>query len=392
MSNLTELKIKNLTEVGRYADGNSLYLKVSVTGKKSWSCRYVSNGKAVQMGLGKYPAISLKEARQRRNEVQLEVARGNDPLAAQRAAKIEEQRLKEMTFAKAAFECHAVKKSQWKNGKHNNQWINTLRTYAFPVFGSKPVQDIDARDVVACLKPIWLTKIETAQRVRQRIEQVFYWAKAMGYYEGENPTTLRGNLEYLLPKQKKVVTHHRALSYEEVPDFWNSLKACSGVAVDALRFLILTAARSGEVRGAKWDEIDWDNAVWTIPADRMKAGKMHQVPLSQTALSILRKRRGETNSPLVFEGLKQGRPISNMAMLSLMRKRFPDVDAVPHGFRSTFRDWAENQNFSQRAVEYCLAHTLQNKVEAAYQRDDLLEQRRHIMDAWENVFFSRELC
>lgn len=390
MSNLTELKIKNLTKVGRYADGNSLYLKVSVTGNKSWSCRYVYNGKVVQMGLGKYPAISLKEARQRRNEVQLQIARGNDPLAAQRAAKIEEQRLKEMTFEKASIECHAVKKSQWKNGKHHDQWINSLRTYAFPVFGSNPVKDVDPRDVVACLKPIWLTKIETAQRVRQRIEQVFYWAKAMGYCEGENPATLKGNLEYLLPKQKKVVTHHRALSYEEVPDFWNSLEACSGVAVDALRLLILTAARSGEVIGAKWDEIDWENAVWTIPAERMKAGKVHQVPLSQTALSILRKRRGETNSHLVFEGLKQGRPISDMAMLSLMRKRFPDVDAVPHGFRSTFRDWAENQNFSQRAVEYCLAHTLQNKVEAAYQRDDLLEQRRHIMDAWEKVFFSRE--
>lgn len=384
MSNLTDLKIKSLNKVGRHSDGNSLYLKVSRIGKKSWSCRFLHNGKTFEMGLGTYPAISLREARRKRSEIQLEVARGNNPLTDQQAKRQNEQRLKEMTFEKAARECHAVKKLQWKNGKHQKQWIGTLQIYVFPILGSKSVKDIQATDVVACLKPIWLTKVETAQRLRQRIELVLNWAKAMGYRDGENPALLKGNLEYLLPTQKKEVIHYPALPYEQLAAFWLRLNECCGVAADALRILILTATRSGEVRGALWKEIDFEHAIWTIPAERMKAGKPHRVPLCQVAMAILLQRKVKTNSHLVFEGLKQGKPISDMAMLSLMRKRFSEVDAVPHGFRSTFRDWAENQSFSHRAVEYCLAHTLRNKVEAAYQRDELLEQRRDIMEAWQS--------
>ena len=289
-----------------------------------------------------------------------------------------------MTFEKAALACFEMKQAEWKNGKHQDQWINTLTTYAFPIIGSMPVADIEARHVVQCLKPIWLIKKETAKRVRQRIDTVMRWAKAMGYRTGDNPASLEGNLEYLLPAQKQQVAHHPAIQYEALPSFWHKLEEIQTVSADALRFLILTAARSGEVREATWDEIDFENALWSLPAARMKASKPHRVPLCDEAVRILQKRRQLSSDHFVFEGQRAGQPISDMAMLSLMRKRFPQMNAVPHGFRSTFRDWAENQSYSHRAVEYCLAHTVKNKTEAAYQRDDLLAIRRGIMADWES--------
>ena len=224
-----------------------------------------------------------------------------------------------------------------------------------------------------------MTKKETARRVRQRIDAVMRWAKAMGYRTGDNPAALEGNLEYLLPAQKQEVSHHPALAFEDLPSFWTALSAIQTVSADALRFLILAAAKSGEVRGATWDEIDFEKALWSLPAARMKNAKRHRVPLGKEAITILEKRRGLSTCKYVFEGQKPNRPISDMAMLSLMRKRFPELDAVPHGFRSTFRDWAENQSYPHCAVEYCLAHSVKNKTEAAYQRDDLLSTRRNIM-------------
>ena len=380
MSRLTDKKIKSITTPGRESDGNNLYLNVSSSLRKSWTCRVrVSGGHLRDIGLGAYPAVSLKEARQKRDVVALDAANGIDPLSERKATEAKKARLQSMTFEKAALAYFEMKQSEWKNGKHQDQWINTLTTYAFPIIGSMPVADIEARHVVQCLKPIWLIKKETAKRVRQRIDTVMRWAKAMGYRTGDNPAALEGNLEYLLPAQKQQVTHHPALQYEALPSFWNQLEEVQTVSADALRFLILTAARSGEVREATWTEVDFDKALWSLPAARMKASKAHRVPLCDEAVRLLEKRRQLSSSQYVFESQRAGNPISNMAMLSLMRKRFPQINAVPHGFRSTFRDWAENQSYPHRAVEYCLAHTVRNKTEAAYQRDDLLSIRRKIM-------------
>ena len=242
-----------------------------------------------------------------------------------------------------------------------------------------PVGAIEPQHVTACLNPIWMTKKETARRVMQRINVIMRWAKAMKYRAGDNPAAWEGNLEFILPKQGQEVSHHPALAFEDLPSFWTELSAIQTVSADALRFLILTAARSGEVRGATWDEINLEKALWSLPAARMKNAKPHRVPLCEEAMVILERRRGLSTCKYIFEGQKPNRPISDMAMLSLMRKRFPELDAVPHGFRSTFRDWAENQSYPHRAVEYCLAHSVKNETEAGYQRDDLLTIRRNIM-------------
>ena len=385
MTRLTDKKIKSITTPGREPDGKNLYLNVSRSLRKSWTCRVrVSGGHVRDIGLGAYPAVSLKEARQKRDVVALEAANGRDPLRERKAAEAEKARLQSMTFEKAALAFFETKQPEWKNGKHQDQWINTLTTYAFPVIGSMPVADLEARHVVQCLEPIWLIKKETAKRVRQRIDTVMRWAKAMGYRTGDNPAALEGNLEYLLPAQRQKVVHHPAMPFEQLPAFWKELSSVQAVSADALRFLILTAARSGEVREATWTEIDFENALWSLPAARMKASKPHRVPLCDEALRVLEKRRQLSSGHFVFEGQRAGQPISDMAMLSLMRKRFPHKNAVPHGFRSTFRDWAENQSYPHRAVEYCLAHTVRNKTEAAYQRDDLLAIRRSIMADWES--------
>ena len=391
MTRLTDKNFKSITTRGRYPDGNNLYLNVSSSLRKSWTCRVtVSGGVRRDIGLGSYPAVGLKEARDKRDAAAKMVAHGQDPLLERKAAEAEKARLQSMTFEKAALACFEIKQAEWKNGKHQDQWINTLTTYAFPIIGSMPVGDIEARHVVQCLKPIWLSKKETAKRVRQRIDAVMRWAKAMGYRTGDNPAALAGNLEYLLPAQRQTVVHHPAMPFELLPAFWEELSSVQTVSGDALRFLILTAARSGEVREATWDEVDFENALWSLPAARMKASKPHRVPLCDEALCILEKRRQLSPGCYIFEGQRAGHPMSDMAMLSLMRKRFPQMNAVPHGFRSTFRDWAENQSYPHRAVEYCLAHTVKNKTEAAYQRDDLLTIRRGIMADWEShTIFSK---
>ena len=380
MTRLTDKKIKSITTPGREPDGNNLYLNVSSSLRKSWTCRVrVSGGCVRDIGLGSYPLVGLKEARQKRDAAALDAANGLDPLSERKATEAEVALLQSMTFEKAALASFEMKQAEWKNGKHQDQWINTLTTYAFPIIGSMPVADLEARHVVQCLKPIWLTKKETAKRVRQRIDAVMRWAKAMGYRTGDNPAALEGNLEYLLPAQRQTVVHHPAMPFEQLPAFWDELSSVQTVSADALRFLILTAARSGEVREATWTEVDFGRALWSLPAARMKASKPHRVPLCDEAVRLLEKRRQLCSGQYVFEGQGAGNPISDMAMLSLMRKRFPQINAVPHGFRSTFRDWAENQSYPHRAVEYCLAHTVRNKTEAAYQRDDLLSIRRKTM-------------
>lgn len=252
MNVLTELEIKSRNTPGRHSVGDSLYLNVSAGNSKSWSLRYRIEGKRREVGLGSYPLVSLKEARKKKDVFKVKVAHGNDPLAEREAEKAERDRLRSMTFKKAAYEVHALKQQEWKKGKHQGQWINTLRTYAFPMIGIMPVGDIEPQHVTACLNPIWMKKKETARRVMQRINFIMRWAKVMKYRAGVNPAAWEGNLEFILPKQGQEVSHHPALASEDLTSFWTELSAIQTVFADALRFLILTAAISGEVRGATW--------------------------------------------------------------------------------------------------------------------------------------------
>jgi integrase len=289
-----------------------------------------------------------------------------------------------MTFdvcAEAYIEAH---KASWKNGKHAEQWHGSLRNYASPVFGSSPVQAIDLALVMKALEPVWQTKSETASRLRGRIEAVLDWARVHGYRKGENPARWRGHLDKLLPARAKIqkVVHHPALPYSEIADFMVSLRSQEGIAARALEFLILTAARTGEIIGARWDEVDLKEKIWTVPGLRMKAGREHRVPLSGPALATVKNMNEIRESDFVFPGGRKGKPLSNMAMLALL-KRIGRNDLTTHGFRSTFRDWAaERTNFPREVVEMALAHTIENKVEAAYRRGDLFQKRRQLMEAW----------
>jgi len=289
-----------------------------------------------------------------------------------------------MTFDKCAAAYIEAHKASWKKGKHAEQWRGSLRNYASPVFGSSPVQAIDLGLVMKALEPVWRTKSETASRVRGRIEAVLDWATVRGYRKGENPARWRGHLDKLLPARSKIqkVEHHPALPYHEIAEFTAVLRGQEGIGARALEFLILTAARTGEIIGARWDEVDFEEKIWVVPAARMKAGREHRVPLTGTALAILKQMNGIREGDFVFPGGKKTRPLSNMAMLAVL-KRMGRSDLTAHGFRSTFRDWAaERTNFPREVVEMALAHTIESKVEAAYRRGDLFQKRRQLMEAW----------
>ncbi|WP_370726557.1 tyrosine-type recombinase/integrase [Nereida ignava] len=293
-----------------------------------------------------------------------------------------------MTFQEAAEKCIESKKHEWKNAKHAQQWSNTLGTYAYPIFGDIAVSDVDTDLVLKAIEPIWISKAETASRVRQRIETVLDWARARGYVEGENPARLRGHLDNILAKTAKVkrVKHHPAVPYKQISEFMEQLRERTGSSALALEFMILTAARTGEVRGAKWKEVDLTTNVWTVPAERMKAGREHRIPLSKRAVAILMSIQSNRNpEEFVFPGWKAGTGLSDGALLALMKK-IAFGPYTPHGFRSTFRDWAaeEAYEFSNETVELALAHTIKNKAEAAYRRGDQLERRRELMAAWAN--------
>lgn len=290
---------------------------------------------------------------------------------------------KAVTFEEAAERYIEAHKAGWKNAKHAAQWTTTLKTYAYPLIGESPVQAIDTGLVLKVLEPIWTTKTETANRLRGRIESVLDWARVRGYRERENPARWRGHLEQLLPAPSKVqrVQHHAALPYADLPKFMEALRAQDGVSASALEFAILTVARTGEVIGAKWSEIDLKERVWTIPAERMKAGKEHRVPFSARTLAILKSMKALGSGEYVFPGLNN-KALSNMALLMLLR-RMGREDITAHGFRSTFRDWAaERTNFPAEVAEMALAHAVGDKVEAAYRRGDLFAKRRELMTAW----------
>jgi integrase len=383
---LTALAITQAKRRGYYGDGGGLFLQVSAGGAKSWVFRFKESGRLREMGLGPTHTVSLAEARQKALECRKARLDGLDPIEARRGKRIQTKldAVKAMTFAACAERYIASHKAGWRNPKHAAQWPATLATYVYPVFGSLPVRAVDVGLVMKAIEPIWVQKPETAGRVRGRIESVLDWATARGYRQGENPARWRGHLENLLPKKAKVrrVEHHAALPYVEIEPFMAELRRQEGVAARALEFAILTAARTGEVIGAKWDEIDLGERLWMVPAERMKAGKEHRVPLSDAALAILEGMRKIRQGDHIFPGSKAGRPISNMAMLMLLR-RMGRGDLTAHGFRSSFRDWAaERTTFPAEVAEMALAHTVGVKVEAAYRRGDLLQKRRQLAEAW----------
>jgi integrase len=383
---LTALQAKRASQPGLLGDGKGLYLRVGEGGAKSWVLRYMLDGRAREMGLGSYYDLSLAEARERARGFRKMVKDGVDPIdnrRAERAARRAE-RAKVMTFRQCAEVYVKAHQAGWRNQKHAAQWPSTLSAYVYPHFGALPVQTIDTGLVTKALEPIWLEKPETAGRVRGRIESILDWATARGYREGENPARWRGHLENLLPSKSKVrrVEHHPALPYAELGIFMADLRQQNGIAARALEFTILTAARTGEVIGARWDEINFTEKLWVVPSARMKAGQEHRVPLPPAPLAILEEMRAIRSGDFIFSNSRVGQPISNMAMTMTLR-RMGRFGLTVHGFRSSFRDWAaERTNFAREVAEMALAHTVSDKVEAAYRRGDLYRKRAQLMAAW----------
>jgi integrase len=382
---LSAVKVANLKQPGYYADGGCLYLRIAPGGSKGWIFRFGLAGKMRDAGLGAFPTVSLVKARKQAEAYRQFVAAGVDPIE-QRHEEREAARIasaKAMTFeqcTKAFIESH---EAGWRNSEHRSQWRSTLATYVFPVMGNLPVEAIDTALVLKALEPIWTKKSETASRVRGRIEAVLNWAKVRGHRQGENPAQWRGHLDQLLPAKRKVrrVEHHTALPYREIGTLMAKLRAETSTSARALEFMILTATRRGESLGARWEEIDLDQRMWTIPAGRMKAGREHRVPLSARAITILEEMSTLKQNEFVFPGTKQGRSLSRGTPERLLRRL--NVDVTSHGFRSSFRDWAaEATNFPREAAELALAHAVGDTVERAYQRSDLLEKRRQLMDEW----------
>ncbi len=374
---LTAAKTKALTKPGMHADGRGLYLRIASGGSKGWIFRATVDGRRREIGLGGFPTVSLAKARQLADEHRAAIADGRDPVA-------EKHRAKMPTFEEAARQVHAANMPRWKNGKHNQQWLNTLRTYAFPKLGKMALDRIERRDVLAVLTPIWAAKPETARRVRQRIRSVFAWALAHDYVEANPAGEV---IDAALPRMPRLGAHFRALPYTEIPAALATVDATSAsmAAKLCLRFLVLTAARSGEARGAAWAEIDMEARQWTVPAERMKARVAHRVPLSDAALAVLQEAaRLRDDSDLLFPSpLKHGAPLSDMTLTKMLRDTGLADRATIHGMRSTFRDWAqENTNAPHAVMERALAHTVADAVEAAYARSDLLERRRGLMAEW----------
>ncbi|MCK8788114.1 integrase arm-type DNA-binding domain-containing protein [Roseomonas sp. NAR14] len=399
---LTAMGVRALNKPGRYGDGGGLHLYVKDAARRTWVLRYMRDGKSRDMGLGAYPAVSLAEAREKADAARKLIRDGQDPQQARAADKAARAVAQERTFRAAAEALIADKAAGWRNPKHGAQWRATLEAYAYPAFGDRPVEEVDTAAVLAVLRPLWTRVPETASRLRGRIEAVLDAAKAGGWRTGENPARWKGHLAMKLPPARKVkpVENHPALPWKDMAAFMARLAGEAGVGPLALRFAILTAARSGEVRGMTWGEVDMEAAVWTVPAKRMKAGKLHRVPLSGSAMDLLRSVRMGDPAPgaLVFPGTgrrgggkggpKDGadtsaqRPLSDMTLTMLLR-RMERSDIHVHGFRSTFRDWAaECTPYPRDVVEKALAHSVRDKVEAAYQRADMLERRRPLMEEW----------
>jgi integrase len=409
---LTAVGVKGLREPGYYGDGGNLYLQVTAAAQpkqtemdqaenakapaaaKSWIFRFTLAGKTRDMGLGRFPTISLDRARDLAERYRRLVAEGRDPIKvrADERKAAEAARAKGRTFEQCATAYIEAHEPSWVNPKHRQQWTNTLKSYVYPVFGKLSVAAVDTNLVMQVLQPLWSKKPETASRLRGRIENILDWAKVSGFREGENPARWRGHIDHLLPSKRKVraVKHHPALPYKDIPQFIAQLRCRDGVPERALEFGVLTALRSQEFRRARWTEIDTDERVWTVPggrAGRMKRkskdeAKDHRVPLSAAALALLDDlpRVGD----YVFPGQRKGSAISDTAIRDVLRDiGYAHADATIHGFRSSFRDWtAERTNFPNHVAEAALAHEIGNEVEAAYRRSELLAKRRQLMEAW----------
>lgn len=392
--------VEHLATQGRYADGGGLYLQVGPTGTKSWLFRYMRDGRAREMGLGPLHTVPLasqtvvgpdgakrdiRGARDLAADARRLLLEGVDPIddrdARRASGRVAASRVQ--TFADCAGAYIRAHRASWRNSKHAGQWESTLARYAFPELGALPVSSIDTPLVLKVLEPIWSSKAETASRLRGRIECVLDWAAVRGLRDGPNPARWRGHLDHTLPARTKVAKteHHPALPFQELPAFLVHVRQEKSVGARALEFLILTAARTSEVLGATWDEVDLDEAMWTVPASRMKGGRVHKVPLSSGTLALLKEAAGLDERHL-FPGRYADQPLSNMALLKLLQRLGRD-DITVHGFRSTFRDWAsETTTFSREVIEMALAHAIGDKVEAAYRRGDLLEKRKKLMQAW----------
>src|SRR5262249_6927100 len=385
---LTQRKVeRECNKPGRVHDGHGLYLQTNTNGQKSWLLRYERDGRERWMGLGPLHIVTtLKAARERARAAKLLLLDGIDPIEhrkAERAARAAEK-AKALTFREAAQRYFDQHEGKWRNAKHRAQFLTTLKTYAFPVLGAMAVADIDTATVLRAIEPHWLTKAETMQRTRGRIEAVLGWAAVRGYRSGENPARWKGHLKEVLPGRSQVakVEHHPALPYAEVADFIAKLRKREGIAARTLEFLVLTAARTGEILGARWDEIEWDAKMWRVPAGRMKGGREHRVALSQRAIELLRGLPMEDGNDLIFIGSRPGIGLSSQGMTQVLR-RMGRTDVSVHGFRSTFRDWAAEQtNFPREVAELALAHRVGDKTELAYRRGDGLRKRYALAEAW----------
>ena len=373
---LTARQVETIKAPGRHADGGNLYLNVTTSGARSWVFMYTRSGRQREMGLGPARDVSLAEARDIALQHRRTIRSGFDPL------EIRKAQVDKPSFGTFAENHIAAMEAGWRNPKHRAQWRSTLKTHAAGL-RDLPVDRIETADVLACLTPIWSKKPETAARVRGRIEAVLDAAKAKGFRSGDNPAAWRGHLDNLLPKRSSLSRgHHAAMPINDMPAFIAELRQAKGVSPRALEFTILTAARSGEVLGARWPEIDIERKLWTVPAARMKGGREHRVPLSDPAKAILEELAATRNGEFVFPGSKRDTALSNMSLAMTLR-RLGRGEVTAHGFRSTFRDWASERTSTPHEVcEMALAHAVADKTEAAYRRGDLFQKRRALMDAW----------
>lgn len=383
---LGPLAVSRLNQPGLHFVGGvaGLALQVSASGARSWVLRIQIGDKRRDMGLGGFPDVPLANAREAARMARAKVKEGIDPIANARAARsaLKAEQAAAQTFKTCALAYIEAHETGWRNAKHAQQWRNTLDTYAYPVIGNLLVRDVGLPQVLSILEPIWKKKTETASRLRGRLEAILDWATTRGYRTGLNPARWKGHLDTLLPAARTVAQagHHSALPVHQMSALMKTLRQQSGMGAQALEFTILTAARSGETRGARWSEINLDTATWTIPAERMKAGKEHRVPLPKAALNILSALPRTENETLVFASPRGGM-LSDMSLTAVLRRM--NINAVPHGFRSTFRDWcAEHTNYPREVAEMALAHAIGDKVEAAYRRGDLFEKRRQLMKEW----------
>lgn len=383
---LSAIEVSRIIQQGFHAVGgvSGLMLQVAKGGSRSWILRARIGEKRRDIGLGGYPEVSLKLARERALERKSLISKGIDPVEEKKAvrARLIASQRNSITFDEAAKIVHDTKSEEFKNEKYKAQWISVIKSYASPIIGKMPVSEITLHEIKAVLEPIWKEKTDTAKKLRGNIEVILAWATVHEYRTGENPARWKGYLDQVFQKPSKIkaVKHHAAMPIDDMAAFMPKLRAQIGIAAKALEFAILTATRSGEVRGAKWDEIDFNNKLWIIPAERMKAGKEHRVPLSDSAIELLKALPRFADIPYVFVS-PRGKMLSDMTLSAVLKRM--ELKEVPHGFRSTFRDWAgERTHHPREVIEHALAHLLKDKSEAAYQRGDYLAKRAALMQDW----------